>query len=174
VNSRSKLRSVVVVLVAVVPALALGSCGGGGDKKYKEGTPAATGAAPDCSVMPLDVVQKTLKRPDLTGPSSGTRSDGITCTFSAKGGGIADLNSVQLYSNVTEETFSVIRDGFKRNNNKVSKIKGWGDEAWASTVQFYSPTNYFGVRKGQVAVLITSTSDYEYMRDLMKEILKKL
>jgi hypothetical protein len=174
VNSRSSLRSVVVVLVAVVPALALGACGGGGDKTYKEGTPAATGKAPDCSAIPLDVVQKMLKRPDLTGPSSGTRSDGVTCTFSAKGGGIADLNSVQLYNDVTEESFAIIRDGFKRNNNKVSKIKSWGDEAWASTVQFYSPTNYFAVRKGQVAVLITSTSDYEYMRDLMKEILKKL
>ena len=46
--------------------------------------------------------------------------------------------------------------------------------AWASTVQFYSPTNYFGVRKGQVAVLITSTSDYPYMRDLMKAVLKQL
>jgi hypothetical protein len=30
------------------------------------------------------------------------------------------------------------------------------------------------VRKGKVAVLITSTSDYENMRNLMKEILKKL
>jgi hypothetical protein len=173
VNSRSKPRSVVVVLVAVAGAVAAAACGGG-SKSYKEGTPAATGQAPDCSVLPLDLVRTTLKRPELQGPNQGKRADGVTCTFSTPGSGLADLNQVQLYNNVTEERFAIIRDGFKRNNNKVSKIKGWGDEAWASTVQFYSPTNYFGVRKGQVAVLITSISDYENMRALMKAVLKQL
>jgi hypothetical protein len=154
-------------------ALLATACGGG-KKSYKEGTPAATGDAPDCSVVPIDLVRNSLKRPDLGGPQQGTRADGITCTFSTPGSGLGDLNSVQLYNHVTEESFSVIQDGFKKNNNKVNKIKGWGDEAYASTVQFYTPTNYFGVRKGQVAVLITSTSDYKYMRDLMKAILAKL
>jgi hypothetical protein len=155
-------------------ALAASACGGGGDKSYKEGTPAATGQAPDCSVAPIDLVRKSLKRPDVGGPQQGTRADGITCSFSTSGSGLADLNQVQLYNDVTKESFRIIQDGFKKNNNKVNKIKGWGDEAWASTVQFYSPTNYFGVRKGKVAVLITSTSDYKYMRDLMKAILAKL
>jgi len=173
VNSRRRVRPAVAVLVAVAPALVLGACGGG-DKSYKEGTPAATGQTPDCSVVPLDLVQKTLGRKDLQGPSPGTRADGITCTFSTPGSGLADLNQVQLYNNVTEESFAVVRDGFKKNNSKVNKIKGYGDEAWASTVQFYSPTNYFGVRKGKVAVLITSVSDYERMQDLMKAILAKL
>jgi hypothetical protein len=171
VNSWSTFRAVVVASVAVA---LLGACGGGGDKSYKEGTPAATGQAGDCSLMPLDVVRDKLLRKDLNGPSQGTRADGITCTFSTPGSGLADLNSVQLYNNVTEESFAVVRDGFKKNNSKVNKIKGWGDEAWASTVQFYSPTNYFGVRKGKVAVLITSTSDYKHMRELMKFILDKL
>jgi len=173
VNSRRRLRPAVAVLVAVAPALLLGACGGG-DKTYEEGTPAATGQAPDCSVTPLDLVQKTLHRKDLQGPSQGTRSDGITCTFSTPGSGLADQNQVQLYSNVTEESFAVIRDGFKKNNSEVKNIKGWGDEAWASTVQFYSPTNYFAVRKGKVAVLIISVSDYERLQDLMKAILAKL
>jgi len=173
VNSRTNSRPVVVVLVAVALVLVAGACGGG-SKSYKEGTPAATGQAPDCSILPIDLVRASLKRPELQGPNQGARADGVTCTFSAPGSGLADLNQVQLYNNVTEDSFSVIRDGFKKNNSKVNKIKGWGDEAWASTVQFYSPTNYFGVRKGQVAVLITSTSDYPFMRDLMKEVLKKL
>lgn len=173
-NSRRAFRSVVAVPVAVA-ALAVGTaCGGGGDKSYEEGTPAATGQAPDCSIVPLDLVRNTLKRKDLNGPSPGTRADGTTCTFSTPGSGLADQNQVQLYSNQTEETFAVVRDGFKRNNNKVNNIKGWGDEAWASTVQFYSPTNYFGVRKGKVAVLITSVSDYDKLQDLMKAILAKL
>lgn len=162
-----------MVLVAVAPALALGACGGG-EKTYEEGTPAATGQAPDCAVVPLALVQKTLKRDDLQGPSQGTRADGITCTFSTPRSGLADQNQVQLYSNVTEESFAVIRDGFKKNNNKVNTIKDWGDEAWASTVQFYTATNYFAVRKGKVAVLITSVSDYENMQVLMKAILAKL
>ncbi|MEW6476066.1 MAG: hypothetical protein AB1679_27735 [Actinomycetota bacterium] len=172
-NFRSRLRSVVVAPVAVAVVLVAGACGGG-DKNYEEGTPAATGEAPDCSIVPLDVVRASLKREDLQGPAQGSRADGITCTFSTPGSGLADLNQVQLYNHVTEDSFAVIRDGFKRNNNKVNTIKGWGDEAWASTVQFYSPTNYFGVRKGKVAVLITSTSDYEHIRDLMKKILAKL
>jgi hypothetical protein len=171
VSSRSKVRSFVVALVAVA---LLGACGGGGDKSYKEGTPAATGAAPDCSILQIDFVRSALKRPDLNGPAQGSRVDGVTCTFSTPGSGLADLNSVQLYNNVTEDSFAVVRDGFKKNNSKVNNIKGWGDEAWASTVQFYSPTNYFGVRKGRVAVLITSTSDYEHIRKLMKDILAKL
>jgi hypothetical protein len=173
VNSRSKPRSVVVVLVAVALVLVAGGCGGG-SKSYKAGTPAATGQAPDCSVVPIDLVRTSLKRPELQGPNQGARADGITCTFSTPGSGLADLNQVQLYNNVTKESFSIVRDGFKKSNNKVKKIKGWGDEAYATTVQFYSPTNYFGVRKGQVAVLITSISDYENMRTLMKAVLKKL
>jgi hypothetical protein len=173
VNSRSKLRSVVVVPVAVALALGAGGCGGG-KKSYKEGTPAATGQAPDCAVVPIDLVRKTLKRQDLNGPSQGPRADGITCSFSTPGSGLADLNQVQLYNNSDKETFAVIRDGFKKNNSKVNKIKGWGDEAWAATVQFYSPTNYFAVRKGKVAVLITSVSDFKYIRDLMKTVLAKL
>jgi hypothetical protein len=163
----------VAVLVAVAVALVAGACGGG-SKSYKEGTPAATGQAPDCSVLQLKFVQDALKRPDLQGPAQGSRNDGITCTFSTPGSGLADLNQVQFYNNVTEESFSVIRDGFKKNNNKVSKIKGWGDEAYASTVQFYTPTNYFAVRKGKVAALITSVSDYKYMQTLMKEVLKQM
>lgn len=154
--------------------LVAGACGGGGDKTYEEGTPAATGQAPDCSVVPIEIVRKSLKREDLQGPNQGSRADGMTCTFSAAGSGLADLNSVQLYSNATEESFAILPDQFKKNNNKVNKIKKWGDEAFASTVQFYSPTNYFGVRKGNVAVLITSTSDYDNMQDLMKQILAKL
>jgi hypothetical protein len=173
VNSRSKRRSAVVVFVAFALVLVMGACGGG-DKSYKEGTPAATGKAPDCSVVPIDLVRTSLKRQDLNGPSQGSRADGITCSFNTPGSGLADLNQVQLYNDVTEESFAVIREGFKKNNSKVNKIKGWGDEAWASTVQFYSPTNYFGVRKGKVAVLMTSTSDYEYIRDLMKKVLEKL
>ena len=160
--------------VAVSLALVAGACGGGGHKSYKEGTPAATGQAPDCSVVPIDLVRRTLKRDDLQGPSQGARGDGTTCTFATPKSGLADLNSVQLYNDQTQETFAVIPDNFKKNNNKVSKIKGWGDQAYASTVQFYSPTNYFGVRKGKVGVLITSTSDYKNMQALMKEILKKL
>lgn len=174
VNSRYGPRPVVAILVAVAVSLAAAGCGGGGDKSYKAGTPAATGQAPDCAAVPLDLVRTTLKRPDLNGPSQGSRSDGVTCTFSTPGSGLADLNQVQFFNHQNPETFAVIREGFKKNNNKVSKIKNWGDEAWASTVQFYSPTNYFAVRKGQVAVLITSISDYENMRALMKDILKKL
>jgi hypothetical protein len=155
-------------------ALGAGACGGGGEKSYKAGTPAATGEAPDCSVVPIEIVRTTLKREDLQGPSQGQRSDGVTCTFATPKSGLADLNSVQLYNNQDEESFSTIPDSFRKNNNKVSKIKGWGDQAYASTVQFYSPTNYFGVRKGKVAVLITSTSDYKNMQKLMKEILAKL
>lgn len=173
-NSGSPLRPVVVVIVTAALALVGSACGGGGDKSYKEGTPAVTGQVPDCSVAPIDLVKKSLHRDDLTGPVEGKRVDGITCSFSNPRGGIADLHQLQLYSNADSDKFSVIKDGFKRNNNKVSKIKGWGDEAYASTVQFYSPTNNFGVRKGKVAVLITSTSDYPYMRDLMKAVLAKL
>ena len=160
--------------MVVFVAVGFVACGGGGDKSYKEGTPAATGQAPDCSVVPLDVVRKSLKRDDLDGPSPGTRGDGITCTFSTSGSGLADINQVLLYNNVTEESFNTLPDQFKKNNNKVNKIGDWGDQAWASTVQFYSPTNNFAVRKGKVAVLITSTSDYENIRDLMKKVLEKL
>ena len=147
---------------------------GGGDKSYKEGTPAATGQAPDCSVVPLEVVNRTLKR-ELTGPVQDTRQGGVTCTYpAAKGGGGGAADQVQLNSNADKASMDVIRNGLQQANNKVSEIKGYGDEAFASSVFSYATINNFAVRKGKVSVVIISTAEYDQLEDLMKAILAKL
>ena len=169
-NFRSKTFPAVVCLVAL--GLLTTACGG--SKSYKAGTPAATGQAPDCSVAPVDLVNRTLKR-ELTGPVAGTRQGGITCTYPAAksaGGGVAD--QVQLNSNVDKTSMDIVRNGLKQAHNKVNTIKGYGDEAFASTVYGYATINNFAVRKGKVSVLIISTADYKEIRALMKEILAKL
>jgi len=150
-----------------------GACGGGGHS-YKEGTPAATGQAPDCSAVPVDLVNKTLKR-DLTGPVAGQRQGGVTCTYPAAksaGGGVAD--QVQLNSNADKNSMDIIRNGLKQSHNKVNKIKGYGDEAFASTVYGYATVNNFAVRKGKVSVVIISTAGYDELKTLMKAVLAKL
>jgi len=150
----------------------LAACGS--SKSYKAGTPAATGQAPDCSAVPLDLVNKTLKR-ELTGPVAGTRVDGVTCTYPAAksaGGGLAD--QVLLTSNADKASMAVVRNGLKEAHNKVNTIKGYGDEAFASTFYAYANINNFAVRKGKVSVTIISTADYKEIRALMKEILAKL
>jgi len=161
-----------VVACAVVVSLLAVACGG--SKSYKAGTPAATGQAPDCSIVPVDLVNRTLKR-ELTGPVAGTRLGGVTCTYpSAKsaGGGVAD--QVQLTGNADKASMDILRQGLKQAHNKVNTIKGYGDEAFASTVFGYATLNNFAVRKGKVSVVIISTADYKEIRALMKEILAKL
>lgn len=172
-HSRSKPFPVAAAVVAVV-AVALAACGGG-SKTYKAGTPAVTGQAPDCSVVPLDLVTKTLKL-ELTGPVAEpkTQGDGWVCTFSRTRGGFNAVEQVQLTGNATKETFALARDAYKLHNNKVNTIKGWGDEAYATTVLSFEKSNNFAVRKGKVAVLITSTAEYDDIRKLMKEILAKV
>jgi hypothetical protein len=171
VNFRRKAFP-AVAFFAVFALVATGC--GGGDKSYKEGTPAATGQAPDCSVAPLDVVNRTLKR-ELTGPVQDTRQGGVTCTYpAAKGGGGGTADQVLLNGNADEASMDIIRNGLKQANNKVGKIKGYGDEAFASTVFGYATINNFAVRKGKVSVVIISTADYDEIRTLMKEILAKL
>ena len=165
-----------LLAVVVLGGPALAGCGGGGEKTYKEGTPAATGEAPDCSIVPLDLVRKTLKFEKLTGPIAQPKTNvaGWVCTFSHPGSGVESVEQVQLTGNATEESFAVMRDAYKANNNKVNNIKGWGDEAYATTVHFFSASNNFAVRKGKVSVHITSTSDYDNIKKLMKEVLAKI
>jgi hypothetical protein len=171
VNFRSKTFPVVALLVVLV--LVVTGCGGG-EKSYKEGTPAATGQAPDCSVAPLDLVNRMLKR-ELSGPVAGSRTGGFTCTYPrAKGGGGGTADQVQLNSNADKDSMALFRNGLKQANNKVSTIKGYGDEAYASTVFSYATINNFAVRKGKVSVVIISTADYKEIRNLMKAILAKL
>jgi hypothetical protein len=169
-----RTRNPVVGIVLVAVAVVAGGCGGGGGSHtYKAGTPAATGVAPDCSIVPLDLVTKTLAMP-LSGPTQGARSDGVVCAFQhTKGGGSAP-ESIQLEGHSTAETFAIVYNGLKSANNPVKKISGWGDEAYAATVFSVVNINNFAVRKGQVAVLIQSTADYPKIRTLMKAILAKL
>jgi hypothetical protein len=160
--------------VALVAVLSLVSTGCGGDESYKEGTPAATGQAPDCSVAPLELVNRTLKR-ELTGPIADARQGGITCTYpAAKGGGGGAADQIQLNSNADKASMALIRNGLKQANNPVKSIKGYGDEAFAATVFGYATLNNFAARKGKVSVHITSTADYDQIEKLMKEILEKL
>lgn len=170
-NLRRKAFPVVACFAVV--ALVASGCGGG-DKSYKEGTPAATGQAPDCSVAPLDLVNRTLKR-ELTGPVQDPRQNGVTCTYPfAKGGGGGTADQVQLNSNADEASMAIIRDGLSRANNPLKKIKGYGDEAFAATVFGYATINNFAVRKGKVSVVIISTAEYDDLKNLMKAILAKL
>jgi hypothetical protein len=159
-------------LVAVLALVATGC--GGGDKSYKAGTPAATGQAPDCSVIPADLVSRLLKR-ELTGPVAGTRQGGVTCTYpAAKGSGAGTTDQVQLNSNADKASMDVVRNGLKQAHNPVKTIKGYGDEAFASTVFGYATLNNFAARKGKVSVVIISTADYKEIRALMKDVLAKL
>jgi len=68
----------------------------------------------------------------------------------------------------------IISKGLNQAHNKVNTIKGYGDQAFASTVYGYATINNFAVRKGKVSVVIISTADYKEIRALMKEILAKL
>jgi hypothetical protein len=161
-----------VVAGVLTVGLAVAGCGGG-SHTYKAGTPAATGNVPDCSVVPLDVVTKSLGIP-LTGPGGGTRPGGYTCNYiHVKGGGSAP-ELMQLGGNVTHETFQIVRNGLKAANNPIKTIHGWGDEAWAATVYNVVDENIFAVRKGKVSVLIQSTADYDHIKTLMKAVLDKL
>ena len=170
---RTRRKALSVVAFVAVLALAATGCGGG-DKSYKEGTPAATGQAPDCSVVPLDLVNRTLKR-QLTGPVPGARMGGVTCTYpAAKSGGGGAADQVHLNSNADTASMDIIRNGLKQFKNPVKKIKGYGDEAFASTVYGPATINNFAVRKGKVSVVINSTADYKELQELMKAILAKL
>lgn len=154
----------------MVTSLALAGCGG--SKSYREGTPAATGQAPDCSILPLDLVTEALEL-ELSGPVADSKNNGVVCKFSHPRAGVA-VERVELNSNADKESFALVPDALKQADNPVKKIKGWGDEAYASTVHFFNPINNFAVRKGKVSVLITSSTDYEHIQKLMKEILAKL
>jgi hypothetical protein len=170
----TRLKFVPIVALVVVGGLVAGACGGGGHS-YKAGTPAATGAAPtDCADVPLDLAKQTLGL-ELTGPGVTPHSGGgVSCTFPhAKGGGNA-VETVQINGNVTTDSFNVLKNGLKSANNPVKKISGWGDEAYAATVYFVVNMNNFAVRKGKVAVVIQSTSDYKNVQKLMKAVLAKL
>jgi hypothetical protein len=104
-----------------------------------------------------------------------SRTGGFTCTYPrTKGGGGGTADQVQLNSNADKASMAIFTKGLKQANNKVSKIKGWGDEAYASTVFGYATINNFAVRKGKVSVVIISTAEYKEIRDLMKAILAKL
>jgi hypothetical protein len=172
VNFRRKAFQVVAC--SAVLAMVAAGCGGGGEKTYEEGTPAATGQAPDCSVAPLELVNKTLKR-ELSGPIQDPRADGVTCTYpAAKGAASGVAEQIQLTGNADKASMDVIRNGLKQANNPVKTIKGYGDEAFAATVFGYATLNNFAVRKGKVSVLIISTAEYDQVKVLMKAILEKL
>jgi hypothetical protein len=170
VNFRAKAFP-VVALVAL--GLVVAGCGGG-EKSYKAGTPAATGKAPGCSVVPADLVSQRLKR-QVTGPVAETSLSGMTCTYpAAKSAGAGTTDQVQLNSDADKKSFDIYRKGLKQANNPVKSIDGYGDEAFASTVHSYADINNFAVRKGKVSVVIISTADYKEIRTLMKDILAKL
>ena len=168
---RTPIRVVPLVLV-LVAGLAGAACGGG-DSKPKPGTPAATGVAPDCSVVPVDVASKSLKL-ELTGPTGQPRPNGTSCIFTRMAGGRSATEIVLFTGPEDKKSFAVIRDGYKDSNIKVSKIDGWGDEAYAVRVLTFIPQNTFSVRKGKVSVTITSAAEFEQVRTLMKAVLEKI
>ena len=165
-------RVVPLVLLAVV-GLVGAACGGGGDSTPREGTPAATGEAPGCDVVPLEVASKSLKL-ELTGPVEQKRPGGTTCVFARPAGGASATETVYFNSHESKESFAIIRDGYEKNNVKVNKIKGWGDEAYAVRIRLFVDTNTFTVRKGRLGVTITSVAEFPEVRTLMKEILKRV
>ena len=160
-------------MLLLVVGLGLAGCGGGGDSKPKPGTPAATGVAPDCSVVPLDLVKKSLGL-EVTGPSAQTRPSGTACIFPRPGGGPSAVETVLFSGNQDKASFAIIRDGYKTNNIKVNKIGGWGDEAYAVKIRLYANLNTFSVRKGKVAVSINSVAEFDQLKKLMKAILEKV
>ena len=149
------------------------ACGGGGDSKPREGTPAATGVAPGCDVVPLDVANKSLKF-ELTGPIEQKRTSGTTCVFARPAGGASATETVYFNANESKESFAIIREGYEKNNVKPNKIKGWGDEAYAVRIRLFVDTNTFAVRKGRIGVTITSVAEFPEVRTLMKEVLKRV
>ena len=164
----TRVAPLVLLLVA---GLAGTACGGGGGKP-KPGTPAATGVAPDCSVVPLDLARKSLKM-ELTGPLAQQRPNGTSCIFTRSAGGRSANETVLFTGNEDKESFALIRDGYKDANIKVNKIGGWGDEAYAVRVLTFVPQNTFSVRQGRISVTITSAAEFKEVRALMKEVLKK-
>lgn len=170
-----RIRNRVVPLIVI---LATGLAGCGGDKvaggKPEEGSPAATGKAPDCSVVPVELAEKALKL-DLDPAFQTLRpNNGTSCVFRRPNAGGAAQETVLFNGSENKESFAIIRDGYEKNNIKVNKIGGWGDEAYAVKVKLFVDTNTFAVRKGQVSVTITSVADFPEIRDLMKPILEKI
>jgi len=159
--------------VLAVVGLTGAACGGGGDSKPREGTPAATGVAPGCDVVPLDVASKSLKL-ELTGPVEQKRTSGTTCVFARPAGGASATETVYFNANESKESFAIIREGYEKNNVKANKIKGWGDEAYAVRIRLFVDTNTFSVRKGRIGVTITSVAEFPEVRTLMKEVLKRV
>lgn len=149
------------------------ACGGGGDSKPRAGTPAATGEAPGCDAVPLDVASKSLKL-ELTGPVEQKRTSGTTCVFARPAGGASATETVYFTANESKEGFAIIREGYEKNNVKANKIKGWGDEAYAVRIRLFVDTNTFAVRKGRIGVTITSVAEFSEVRTLMKEVLKRV
>ncbi len=169
---RKPNRIALLALVAVTGFAGAG-CGGGGDSEPRPGTPAATGEAPGCDVVPLELASKMLKF-ELKGPVEQKRTNGTTCVFARPAGGASAAETVFFNANESKEGFAIIRDGYENNNVKVNKIGGWGDEAYAVRIKLFVDTNTFAVRKGRIGVTIQSVADFPEIRNLMKEILKKV
>ena len=159
-------------MLLAVAGLVAAACGGG-DSKPREGTPAATGVAPGCDAVPLDVASKSLKL-ELTGPVEQKRTSGTTCVFARPSGGASATETVYFNANESKESFDIIREGYEKNNVKANKIKGWGDEAYAVRIRLFVDTNTFAVRKGRIGVTITSVAEFSEVRTLMKEVLKRV
>ena len=159
-------------MLLAVAGLAGTACGGG-DSKPREGTPAATGEAPGCDAVPLDLASKSLKL-ELTGPVEQKRTSGTTCVFARPAGGASATETVYFNANESKESFAIIREGYEKNNVKANKIKGWGDEAYAVRIRLFVDTNTFAVRKGRIGVTITSVAEFSEVRALMKEVLKRV
>jgi hypothetical protein len=168
---RTPIRVVPLVLL-LVAGLAGAACGGGSSKP-KPGTPAATGDTPDCSVVPLDLAKQSLKL-ELTGPTEQPRPNGTSCIFTRSAGGRSATEIVLFTGHEDKKSFAIVRDGYKESNIKVSKIGGWGDEAYAVRVLTFIPQNTFSVRKGKVSVTITSVAEFKEIRTLMKTVLEKI
>jgi len=163
-----------LALFLAVASVATAACGGGGHS-YKAGTPAATGQAPDCSIVPVEIVKDALKRDLLPAIGEPHGAGGVTCTFNqAKGAGAGAAEQVQLDSYASKETMERLKAPLVAAHNPVKSIKGWGDQAYAWTVYYYSNINNFAVRKGKVSVTIISTASYDDIKKLMKAVLAKL
>ena len=169
----TRIRVAPLIFLLVVGLGLAGSACGGGDSQPKPGTPAATGVAPDCSFVPLDLVAKSLEL-EITGPLAQTRPNGNACIFARPSGGASAIETVLFNGNEDKQTFAIIRDGYKSNNIKVNNIGNWGDEAYAVKIRLFADLNTFSVRKGKVAVTITSVAEFDQLKTLMKAILEKV
>jgi hypothetical protein len=129
-------------------------------------------AAPTCKLAPASLVNATLGTA-VKAPTTVAAGPVVTCNYGK--GGLPNLVIVRFQTGMNAASFAAARKQFDAHGEKTVAVKGFGPNAYSSTLgKGAYAVNTLVVLKGSTELLVTGPASLPKVEALAKKVLAKV